>query len=191
MDFDRGIELIVGPMFCGKTEELMRRIRRAEIAKRKIQVFKPDIETRFSKEDLATHYGQLMQGIPVKDIGELIRNLKEETEIIGIDEIQFFDDKIIEFSIENQRKYLFILAGLSLDFRGESFRFRDSERHIGHLMPYSKITSLNAICNKCGREANYSQRLIDDPDSPLIKVGGEKDYEARCIKHFIIPTKTQ
>lgn len=189
MDFDRGIELIVGPMFCGKTEELMRRLRRARIVESNIQVFKPDIENRYSKEDLATHYGQLMPGTAIKNIDELIKNLKKETKIVGIDEIQFLDDRIIDFSVENQMNYLFIFAGLSLDFGGEPFKFKNSKRHIGDLMPYSRVTSLSAICNKCGRDAYFSQRLIDD--SQLILVGGEETYEARCINHFIIPTKTQ
>ncbi len=194
MDFDRGIELIVGPMFCGKTEELMRRIRRAEIAKRNVKVFKPVKDDRYSKESLSTHYGLRMPGIAIKNIDELIRNLKEGTEIIGIDEIQLLDDRIIDFSIKNQMNYLFIFAGLSLDFRGEPFKFRDSERHIGELMPYSKVTSLSALCTKCGRDAySFTQRLIDgNPapyDSPLILVGGKETYEARCIKHFITPIK--
>ena len=195
MDFDKGIELIVGPMFCGKTEELMRRLRRAEIAKRNVQVFKPVIEDRYSGKDLSTHYGLRMPGIAVKNIDELVANLKEETEIVGVDEIQFFDDRIIDFSIENQNNYLFVFAGLSLDFRGEPFKFRGSEKHIGELMPYSKVTSLSAICTKCGRDAHFSQKLIGGNLAPygssLIKVGTAKDYEARCIKHFKIPVKNQ
>ena len=196
MDFDRGIELIVGPMFCGKTEELMRRLRRAEIAKRKIQVFKPDIDDRYDEKELSTHSGLRMSGIAVKNMDELIKSLENETKIVGVDEIQFFDDKIIDFSIENRTKYLFILTGLSLDFRGEPFRFRDSKRHIGELMPYCRITSISAICNECGSEkADFSQRFIDGKlapyYSPLILVGERETYEARCVNCFIIPTKTQ
>jgi len=193
MQLKRGIELIIGPMFCGKTEELLRRLRRIKIPNTQIQLFKPAIDTRYSENDVSTHSGLNMPGILVKDTAELIEKFDKEAEVIGIDELQFFDDKIIDFLLDNQDKHLFIVSGLPLNFRGNPFKFKDSEKHIGDLMPYTRITTLNAVCNTCGTDADFTQRLINSKpahyDSPLILVGGKESYEARCIKHFHKPIK--
>ncbi len=193
MPLKKGIELIVGPMFCGKTEELLRRLRRIEIPERRIQLFKPTIDMRYSEDSVSTHFGLKVPGIVVVNTSELKEKFDKKAEVIGIDEIQFFDDEIISFLLNNQTDYLFIVAGLPLDFRGEPFKFRNSERHIGDLEPYTRPTYLSAICNTCGKEADFTQRLIDGKpapyDSPLILVGGKDSYEARCIEHLYMPIK--
>lgn len=121
-------------------------------------------------------------------------------DIIGIDEIQFFDDKILDFCLGYSLERLIIVTGLNLDFRGEPFKFRNSKKHIGELMPYSQVTSLSAVCtysdNKkiCGRDAYFTQRFINgkpaEYHSPLVLVGGKEKYEARCEMHFQRPEKT-
>ena len=193
MSLKKGIELIVGPMLCGKTGELLRRLRRMEFAKEKVQLFKLKMDNRYAEDDVSTHDGLKMPAIPVENTSELIEKYNEIAGVIGIDEIQFFDEKIINFLLERQSKHLFILSGLPLDFRGEPFKFRNSEKHMGNLMPYTRITSLDAICNTCGEGADFTQRLINNKpasyNSPLILVGGSESYEARCIQHFYKPIK--
>lgn len=197
MSFEKGIELIIGPMFCDKTSEFIRRIRREKIAGRNCQSFKPILENRYG-EEIISHNKDKLKCFPVDSLEELKQKLKKETEVIGIDEIQFFEDNIINFLVDNQINYHFITAGLPLDFRGEAFKFKKSEKHIGELMPYCRITYLNAICTYsvnekiCGKNAYFSQRFIDGKlahyDSPLVLVGG-KEYEARCMEHFHKPIK--
>lgn len=198
MSFDGGIELIIGPMFCGKTSELIRRIRREKIAGRNCQLFKPALDTRYGGE-IISHDKDKLECFSVDSLKELKQKLKKETKIVGIDEIEFFDDNIINFLIDNQINYHFIITGLPLDFRGEPFKFKNLEKDIGELMTYSRITYLNAICtyfigeNICGKNAYFSQRLIDGKpahyDSPLVLVGGKESYEARCMEHFYKPIK--
>lgn len=194
MQLKKGIELIVGPMFCGKTDELLRRLRRMKVANGNVQLFKPSIDTRYSKNNVSTHDGTSMPGILVENTSELKTKYNKKIDVIGIDEIQFFDENIIDFVVENQTKYLFILSGLPLDFRGEPFKFKNSEKHLGDLMPYTRITSLDSICNACRKEgADFTQRLINNKpanyDSPLILVGGSESYEARCLRDFYKPIK--
>jgi len=198
MSFDKGIELIIGPMFCGKTSELIRRVRREKIAGRNCQLFKPALDNRYG-EEIISHDKDKLKCFSIDSLKELKQRLKKETEVVGIDEIQFFDENIINFLIDNQINYYFIISGLPLDFRGEPFKFKKSERHIGELMPYSRTTYLNAICtystgeNICGKNAYFTQRLIDGKpahyDSPLVLVGGKESYEARCMEHFFRPIK--
>ncbi|MFC1710730.1 thymidine kinase [Nanoarchaeota archaeon] len=194
MPLKRGIELIVGPMFCGKTEELLRRLRRIEVTGKKFQLFKPTTDNRYSENHVSTHNGSKMEGNLVENTFELIKEYDKRIKVIGIDEFQFFDDQILEFILDKQYSHLFILSGLALNFRGEPFNFKNSKKHMGNLMPYARITSLNAICNKCGEDnAEFTQRLINGKpasyDSPLILVGGSESYEARCLQHFYKPIK--
>jgi thymidine kinase len=184
-------------MYAGKTAELQRRLRREIIAGRRVQIFKPVIDKRYSVTHVTTHDKVGVEAIPVADTQELISFLKDP-DVIGIDEIQFFDPAIIGFCLEQVRRgKTVIVSALATDFRGEPFCFRNSSLHIGDLMPHGIITTLRAICTYkdehdiiCGDEADMTQRLIDDKpapyDSPLILVGSTENYEARCRKHHFI-----
>lgn len=199
------IEIITGPMFSGKSEELMRRIRRARIAGQKVQVFSPEIDFRGGKNCIYSHDDRRIEAIPINRSTEILKHLKPDTEVIGIDEIQFLDDGIIDIAVALADKGLdVILACLNLDFRGEPFRFRDSERTVAELIALSEsVTKLHAICTAkvkkggkeviCGKNAYFTQRLIDGKpapyDSPLIVVGSDELYVARCRKHHKVPGK--
>lgn len=185
MSLEKGIQLISGPMFCGKTDELMRRLRGAEIAKRRIQLFKPSIDIRDSEDNISTHYGLKMPAIVVENTRELVRKLDKSTEIVAIDEASFFDWELIDFCRENQYDRLIILTALNLTYRGEPFPFRsrgkieeDSDRYIHELMAYADERRLKAICTfpterkegeiyfpiredekVCGEPAIFSQRF--------------------------------
>jgi thymidine kinase len=195
----RGIEIIIGPMFCGKTSELLRRIRREKIAGSRVQLFKPLIDKRYSKEEVVSHDYLKEFAFKVGSTNGIKKFLDPDVEIIGIDEIQFFDDYIIDFCLDYSKSKLIIAAAPALDFRDEPFKFRDSKRHIGDLLPYCKITSLTSICTYkkaeeiCGKEAIHTQRILNEKpaeyDSPLIMIGGKETYEARCDEHYIKPIK--
>lgn len=197
------LEMITGPMYSGKTEELLRRIRREQIAHKKVILFKPSIDDRYSLKAITTHYGNELTAIPVKDTENMLKHLNEigKQDIIGIDEIQFFDEKIIDFCLKNKEKFHIIASGLNLDFRGEPFKLKDSKRHIGEIMVHAKNISLHAICTHkqylgiCGKDARYTQRLINgEPapyESPLILVGSLEAYEARCGEHHIVPKQEE
>ncbi|MFH1823194.1 MAG: thymidine kinase [archaeon] len=193
----RGLELITGPMFCGKTEELLRRLRREQIAGSYVQLFKPELDNRYASDKVVTHEGISLKAISVKTIDQMLDELEEKTQVIGIDEIQFFDDSIPTFCLSLSKRIRIIASGLALDFKDEPFKFRDSEKHVGDLMPYCKITQLTSICTyqdglkqTCGKEATHTQRLIDgnpaSKDSPLILIAGKDSYEARCDEHYFI-----
>ena len=183
------MEVICGSMFCGKTEELIRRLRRAIIAKRNVQVFKPAIDNRYVVEKVHSHAGIEIDAIPIDDITDIYKHLKEDTNVIGIDEAQFFSDKIIEVGEDLvNRGIRVIFAGLDTDFRGEPFG----------AMPVlmaraERVDKLNAICMVCGDSASRTQRLVNgEParyDDPLVIVGTAEMYEARCRKHHIVPGK--
>ncbi len=181
------IEVIVGPMFSGKTEELIRRLRRAVIAKQKVQVFKPRIDTRYHPNKLTSHNGDQFHALPVADTAEMRRHIEPDTRIIAVDEAQFFDDAIVtlarQLACQGRRV---ILAGLDMDFRGEPF----------HPMPAlmaiaDQVDKLQAICMVCRQEATHSQRLINGrPASyydPVVLVGAREIYEPRCRAHHIVP----
>lgn len=183
------IEVVCGPMYSGKSEELIRRIRRAEIAKQKVQVFKPTIDDRYDKQDIVSHRGDKIQGIPISRSEEILNYLDDDTEVIGIDEVQFFDDGIIKvvnkLADENKRV---IVAGLDTDFRGEPFNVMPQLMAIAEYV--DKIT---AICMKCGNPATKTQRLIDgkpaDYNDPIVLIGAKESYEARCRNCHEVPNK--
>ncbi|MEM4598119.1 MAG: thymidine kinase [Candidatus Diapherotrites archaeon] len=199
------IEIVTGPMFSGKSEELMRRIRRLQIAGRKVQVFSPEIDFRGGKNCIYSHDDRRIEAIPINDSSEIIEHLDRDTKAIGIDEIQFLDDGIIDVAIGLAEKDIdVILACLNLDFRGEPFRFRNSERTVAEIIALSEsVTKLHAICTEkvkvngtesiCGKNAYFTQRLINGKpapyNSPLIVVGSEDLYVARCRKHHKVPGK--
>jgi len=174
------IEVICGSMFSGKTEELIRRLRRAQIAKQKVQVFKPAIDTRYADREVTSHNGLQIEAIPVEDAAELRAQIASDTTVVAIDEAQFFDDDVIQLCSRLADKGLrVIVAGLDMDFRGEPFGPMPA------LMAQAEqIDKLQAICVECSGPASRTQRLIDgEPaayDDPVILVGASEVYEARC-----------
>ena len=188
MKHHRGrVEVICGSMFSGKTEELIRRVRRAQIAKQQAQVFKPVIDVRYSAERVTSHNGQDYDARPCTDSAEIEGCITPYTTVIAIDEAQFFDDGLIPLVGKlATRGIRVILAGLDLDFRGEPFG------PIPLLMSLAEdVTKLHAICTVCGEEASRTQRLVNgEParyDDPIILVGAAEAYEARCREHHVVP----
>ena len=182
MDFVRGnlgwIEIICGPMFSGKSEELMRRLRRAMIARKRVQVFKPAIDDRYSVEDIVSHGHVRMKSEPVNSAADILQKLNARTEVIGIDEANFFGQELVEIAThlaDTSRQV--VIAGLDTDYTGRPFP------PIPDLLALSEsITKTLAICVQCGNPANHSQRLA--PSEDLIVVGAAGTYEARCRRCF-------
>jgi thymidine kinase len=183
------IEMICGSMFSGKTEELIRRIRRARIAKQQVQVFKPALDSRYHAEQVASHNGLQWHAIPVGNAREILEQLDPETTVVAVDEVQFFDWEISDVCNEladSGRRV--ILGGLDMDFRGEPFG------PMPLLMAEAEeVTKLQAICVSCGAPASRTQRLIDNKpaayNDPVILVGGSESYEARCRHCHEVPQK--
>jgi len=184
------IELICGSMFSGKTEELIRRLRRAVIARQKVQVFKPLIDTRYHSERVTSHNGMDFEAWPVRTPEDILADLRSDTTVVAIDEVQFFDDDVIEVCnyLANQGKRV-ICAGLDTDFRGVPFGPMPA------LMARAEeVDKLHAICVVCGEEASRTQRLIDGQpaayDDPVVLVGAAEVYEARCRQcHEVRPSQ--
>ena len=177
------IEVICGSMFSGKTEELIRRVRRAMIARQHIQVFKPSLDDRYGIEQVTSHNGQNVKASAIAEPAQLLEQLDNETTVVAIDEIQFLGPRIVDVVIElAARDIRVICAGLDMDFRGESFGSMPA------LMCRAEdVTKLHAICTVCGESASFTQRLVNDEpahaDDPIILVGAQESYEARCRKH--------
>lgn len=172
------IEVICGSMFSGKSEELIRRLRRAQIAHQGVQIFKPSVDDRFDGDHIVSHNQQRLPGRRVVDSGALYAAVLDDTQVVGIDEAQFFDEGLVDvcqrLADEGRRV---IVAGLDQDFRGRPFE------PIPQLLAVSEyITKTLAICVRCGRPANRSQRLIDSEER--VVVGSEDVYEARCRRCF-------
>jgi len=187
MKHDTGsVEVICGSMFCGKTEELIRRLRRARIAKQKVQVFKPAIDNRFAEAKVTSHSGLDVDAKPVASPDEIIKQLDPDTTVIGIDEVQFFDPAIVDVVVSLADKGLrVIVTGLDMDFRGEPFGC------MPQLMARAeRVDKLHAICMVCGRDASRTQRLVDGKpahfNDPVVVVGAQELYEARCREHHIV-----
>jgi thymidine kinase len=183
------VELICGSMFSGKTEELIRRVKRAQIAKQKVQVFKPSLDTRYVVKRVSSHNGMHLDATLVKEAGDILRLVEDDTDVVAVDEVQFFDWSIAEVcNTLADRDVRVIVAGLDMDFRGEPFG------PVPILMAEAeKIDKLQAICVKCGAPASRSQRLIDGQpvsyDDPVIMVGASEVYEARCRHCHQVPGK--
>lgn len=173
------IEVIVGSMFSGKSEELIRRLKRAQIARQKVQVFKPKIDDRYSIEQIASHSGMTHVSKPVMTAEELMAQIEADTQVVGIDEGQFFDMGIIEAvnELANTGKRV-IVAGLDQDYLGRPFEPMPQLLSIAEF-----ITKTHAICVKCGSTANYSQRTSESTER--VQVGASDKYEARCRKCFV------
>jgi thymidine kinase len=173
-----GIEVVCGPMFSGKTEELIRRVKRAQIAKQRVQIFKPAMDVRFDKTKVVSHSAQAIDSEPVEKSTDILVKLKDSTRIVAIDEIQFFDEEIIKVVKKlADRGYRVICAGLDLDFRGVPFGPMPMLLALA-----DNVQKIQAICTICGSPATRSQRLSDCSDKVLL---GEKDeYDARCRAHY-------
>jgi thymidine kinase len=176
------IEVICGCMFSGKSEELIRRVKRAEIARQRVQVFQHGIDKRYGDRRVASHSGASMGATPVGSSNEVLSAVAPETEVVAVDEVQFFDEAIGEVAEAlADRGLRVIVAGLDLDFRGEPFAA------VPLLMARAEfVTKLQAICMRCGAPATRTQRLIDGKparfEDPVILVGASEVYEARCRK---------
>jgi thymidine kinase len=190
MKHDAGrVELICGGMFSGKTEELIRRLRRAKIAKQHIQVFKPLIDNRYEKNGLASHSGLGIEAHPVNRAAEILQALAPESTVVGIDEVQFFDAELVGVVRQlADRGLRVIMAGLDLDFRGEAFGIMPLL-----LCEAEHVDKLHAICMVCGDEACRTQRLVNgapaDYHDPIILVGAAEAYEPRCRQHHCVPNR--
>lgn len=173
------IEVIVGSMFSGKSEELIRRLRRAQIARQKVQVFKPRIDDRYSIEQIASHSGMTHLSKPVMTAKELMAQIEPDTQVIGIDEGQFFDMELVNAvnELANSGKRV-IIAGLDQDYTGKPFEPMPQLLSVAEF-----ITKTHAICVKCGNTANYSQRTVES--EARVEVGASDKYEARCRKCFV------
>ncbi|WP_367184476.1 thymidine kinase [Thermococcus sp.] len=186
------LEVITGPMFAGKTSELIKRIERQAYAKKKVALFKPSIDDRYSREEVVAHNGLRYRAyvVPtsnegVEEIARLVR--RGRFDVVGVDEVQFFPAKIVKTLNNLADSGIYVIAsGLNLDFKAEPFPVM---REL--LVRADNVVYLTAVCTVCGRPATRSQRLIDGKpaprDSPVILVGGRESYEARCRLHHEVP----
>lgn len=180
------IEVITGCMFSGKSEELIRRLKRAKIAKQKVKVFKPSIDTRYSIVEVVSHAGDKIEAIPIASSKDILNQIDKDTDVVGIDEAQFFDNEIIDVLRKLSKEGIrVVVAGLDMDFRGEPFG----------PMPFimaiaDEVLKLHAICTVCGEDATMTQRLINgEPASyndPVVMIGASETYEARCKLHHYV-----
>ena len=173
------IEVIAGSMFSGKSEELIRRLRRAKIARQKVQVFKPRIDVRYSHDHIVSHSEMRHESNTVETATELLARIEKGTEVVGIDEGQFFDNDLIGVANElASRGMRVIIAGLDQDYTGKPFEPMPQLLAIAEY-----ITKTHAICVRCGQPANYSQRTFQSEER--VAVGATGMYEARCRRCFV------
>lgn len=186
-----GIEAIAGGMFSGKTEELIRRLRRATIAKQRIQVFKPKIDNRYDEEKVVSHMGQNFEADPVVNASEMLDKVKKDSSVVAIDGVQLMDSKVVDVveKLADSGKRV-IVAGLDMDFRGVPFG------PMPDLMARAEVVDkLHAICVVCGGEASRTQRLINGQpanfNDPVVFVGATEVYEARCRADHEVPGRPE
>lgn len=186
---DGWIETISGCMFAGKTEELIRRIKVLEFAKKEIMVFKPKIDNRYSESKVVSHAGSSVESYVVSDALEILGMVKDTTQVVAIDEAQFFDDNICAVCNELADRGIRVMAaGLDTNFKGEPFG------PMPQLITEAEfVTKLAAVCNKCGAPATRTQRIINGKPAsyhdPIILVGASESYEARCRHCHEVPDK--
>lgn len=183
------IEIITGPMFAGKSEELIRRLRTLSYAHKKIVSFKPAIDDRYDKTKIASHDGEMFDAYAIKSAKDIYQFVDDKTEVVAIDEVQFFGTEVADIIEDLADKGMRVIcAGLDLDFRGEPFGPMPTL-----LSRAEFVTKLSAACTICGCAATRTQRLIDgnpaNYDDPVILVGAKESYQARCRKHHIVPNK--
>lgn len=172
---DRGwIEVCCGPMFSGKSEELIRRVTRSRLARIPVQTFKPTIDTRYADRKVVSHSAMSTDAVPVADAQELLRLVEDVTVVVGIDEAQFFDDDLVDVAeaLAKAGKQV-IVSGLDLDYLGRPFE------PIPTLAARSEyVTKMLAVCHNCGSPAGFTQRIVESDD--LVVLGATDSYEARC-----------
>lgn len=174
------IEVIVGSMFSGKTEELIRLLKRAQLAKQNVQVFKPKIDNRYSADHVASHNRSLFSSTVITRAAEIFQYIRPDTHVIGIDEGQFFDQELVDVANQlAERGLRVVIAGLDLNYKGEPF----------HPMPElmaiaESVQKLRAVCISCGNLASRTQRVVENDANIL--VGDDKSYEARCRNCFTL-----
>jgi thymidine kinase len=172
------VEVITGSMFSGKSEELIRRVRRVQIARQKVQLFKPRVDSRYANDQIVSHSDMKMPSLVVGSASEILERLDGTTEVVGIDEGQFFDAGLVDVvNTLADRGLRVIVAGLDQDYRGRPF---DPMPQLLAIAEY--VDKTLAICMRCGAPANRSQRLVADTDR--VVVGGSDEYEARCRRCF-------
>jgi thymidine kinase len=181
------VEIITGSMFCGKTDELIRRLRRAAIAKQKVQVFKPRIDNRYATAKVTSHAGTEFEAMPIDKAADIRAHLEAETTVVAIDEAQFLDPEIVtvvNFLADSGLRV--IIAGLDTDFRGEPFGAMPTLT-----AQAEHVDKLHAICMVCGKDASRTQRLVNGHPAnyhdPVVIVGASELYEARCREHHDVP----
>jgi thymidine kinase len=183
------IEVVTGVMFSGKSEELLRRVRRATIARKSVIVFKSHLDDRYAgTERVSSHDGSALEAVPISESREIAEHVRPGTDVVAVDEAQFLDPGVVRVAnaLADQGRRV-IIAGTDMDFRGEPFG------PIPHLLAVAeKIDKLHAICVRCGELATRNQRLIDgEPapaEGPTIQVGGAESYEARCRECHEVPS---
>jgi thymidine kinase len=178
-------------MFSGKSEELIRRVRRAVIARKKVQVFKSHLDARYAGiYQVSSHDGRTVEAIPVDTTEQIAAKIETGTQVVGIDEAQFLDGGIVELATALARRMRVIVAGTDLDFRGEPFGAMPQLMAVAEM-----VDKLHAICVVCGGPASRNQRLIGGRparyDSPQIMVGGQEAYEARCRACHKVPRRDE
>jgi len=188
---DGWIEVITGPMFAGKTEELIRRVKRLEYAKQNIIVFKPMIDNRYAENEVVSHNNSRTRSVNISKASEIMDYVDDYTEVVAIDEVQFLDEEAVEIC-----EYLadhgirVIVSGLDRDFRGEPFSFMPKLVSLAE-----EVTKLSAICVKCHTPATRTQRIINGKpakyDDPIILVGAQDSYEARCRHCHEVPGRPE
>jgi thymidine kinase len=181
------LEVVCGSMFCGKTDELIRRLRRATIAKQKVQVFKPAIDNRYEEQRVASHAGSTFDAEAITCSKDILTKLEPDTTVVGIDEAQFFDDDIVEVIQHMANNGIRVIAaGLDQNFKGEPFGCMPTLMALAE-----RVDKLQAICMVCGEAASRTQRLVNGKparyDDPVIIVGASEMYEARCRQHHCVP----
>lgn len=183
------IDVICGPMFAGKTEELLRRVRRLEYAHKNVVLFKPQIDDRYEKSYVVSHNQNKALCVAIKEANEMFKYVKDDTDAVVIDEFQFLGDEAVDIALAFSRRGIrVILSGLDRDFRNEPFG------NMPKIMSYADtVLKLTAICVKCGEPATCTQRIIDGHpaayNEPQILVGAKESYEARCATCHEVPGK--